>query len=152
MKSLSELKETYGKDIADAARYHGIKECILAGLIWQESRGNPNAVSPCGAYGLTQFMPATAKERGYDLSTPRKQIFAGADYLAWIDRHFAHGDTIKMLAGYNAGVGRIRGDKWKQFKETVDYVQKIPQWAEIYRSLKSEDSGGFDKQKEKDII
>jgi soluble lytic murein transglycosylase-like protein len=135
MKTLTELHQKYGKDIHEAAEKYGLDECVLAGLIWQESRGNPNAVSPCGAVGLTQIMPATAKDRGYSIDTPRQQIFAGADYLAWVLKHFAKGSITRALAGYNAGVGRLRGDRWKKIKETTTYVEKIPIYAHQYWTI-----------------
>lgn len=136
MKSLKELYKTYGKDISDAAIHYGLDEDVLAGLIWQESRGNPKAMSHCGAFGLTQIMPATAKDRGYKLDTPRQQIFAGADYLKWILKHFTH-DIIEALAGYNAGVGRIKTGAWRRFPETLNYVDKIPQYAKAYKELRN---------------
>ena len=133
--NLNDLYEKYGKDIKDAADKYKLDECILAGLIWQESRGNPHAMSHCGAYGLTQVMPATQADRGYDLDTPRGQIFAGADYLAWVRDNFANGNITKALAGYNAGPGRIAKDRWKRFAETQNYVVRVPQHAAQYAKV-----------------
>lgn len=135
MKTLEQLLIRYGKDIEEVALKHDLDPCILAGLIWTESRGEPSAISHCGAIGLTQVMPATAKDRGYNLLSPRGQIEAGADYLKWVLDNFAGGDIIKALAGYNAGPGRIRGDKWRKIKETALYVQNVPKAAEEYRKL-----------------
>jgi len=126
----------YSEYILKASKAYDIDESLLAGLIMQESLGSPTATSHCGAYGLTQIMPATAKDRGYDLSTPEKQIYAGADYLHWIDKYFAFGDIEKILVGYNAGVGRIKNDAWKQFKETVDYIPRVLRYADQYREYK----------------
>jgi soluble lytic murein transglycosylase-like protein len=140
LKSLQELKDKYGEMIKAACKKHNLEEHLLAGLIWQESRGDWQAVSSVGAFGLTQVMPATAKDRGYNLSTPEKQIYAGADYLAWIDKHFSKGDVVKLLAAYNAGVGRLKDNKWKRFKETRDYVSKVQLHAEKYKQLLTEEA------------
>ncbi len=75
-------------------------------LITQESGWNPAAVSSAGARGLTQFMPATAKEWGVDLNDPKSQIDKGAEYLAYLRDYFG-GDTQKALAAYNWGMGNV---------------------------------------------
>lgn len=87
--------------------------------LWQESRLNPAAVSPVGARGLAQFMPATWREisaaMSYGLVSPhdvQPAIEAGAFYMArlrrgWssprpaLDRHWL------AAASYNAGMGNI---------------------------------------------
>lgn len=140
MRNLNELKATYGSIIRAAAKFYSLDEALLAGLIWQESRGEHDAKSAPGAYGLTQIMPATADERGYDLNTPEQQIHAGADYLKWIDKYFAKGNVTSLLAAYNAGVGRLKADKsgfprWMRFEETRKYVVLVQKWAEQYRQL-----------------
>lgn len=141
MKNLSELLATYGDLIDEIALEKGVDPAILAGLIWQESRGNMKAISPCGAIGLTQVMPATAKDRGYNLLTAKGQIRAGADYLAYVLRNFAGMDYTRALAGYNAGPGRIRGDRWKRIKETREYVPKVLAFAAQIRKLKEDANG-----------
>ena len=50
--------------IAEAERRYGLPTNLLRALIWAESRFNPMAVSPAGAAGLAQLMPATARELG----------------------------------------------------------------------------------------
>jgi len=136
MKDIAELKATYGHEIEQAAFKHGLEPSILAGLIWVESKGNPQAVSHCGAKGLCQFMPATAIDVGLkNPFDPKESIYAGAMYLAKIRDRWAHGSIILALAGYNAGPGRIKGNRWKRFKETVAYVPNILRWAAQYRRL-----------------
>jgi len=81
--------------------------------IWQESRFDPNAVSPAGAMGLMQLMPATAKELGVtDPFNPVQNINGGVRYLADQYRHLAeipaHCERIRFaLASYNGGRGNV---------------------------------------------
>ncbi len=135
MSWMQSLYDHFGADIREAAAAHSLDEAILAGLIQRESAGNPAAHSSVGATGLTQIMPATAKDRGYDLSTPRGQIFGGADYLAWLRDYFAHGNVEDMLGGYNAGPGRIHGGAWRHIKESAEYVPHVLAFAEQYREF-----------------
>lgn len=125
MKWPEEFHKTYGDTISKTAKKYNLEPELLAGLIWQESRGNPKAKSPCGAYGLTQVMPATAKELNADLSTIEGQIEAGAKYLKWLKDNYAKGKIENMVAAYNAGPGRLKNDAWKQIKETREYVPRV---------------------------
>lgn len=74
------------------------------GVIYAESAGNPNAVSPVGARGLMQVMPATAAGLGYDPDTmfqPAPNIGAGTTLLGdFRDRKF---DLPASASMYNAG-------------------------------------------------
>jgi hypothetical protein len=77
-------------------------------LIWKESRFNPNAVSPKGAQGIAQFMPATAADRGLDDPfEPRQAIVHSASLLADLRQEF--GNFGLAAAAYNAGAERVRG-------------------------------------------
>lgn len=102
--------------IADSyAEQYGIRPELFRGLIQQESGWNPSARSPAGAYGLTQAMPATARDPGFgvaplkDVGNPNEQLRFGAEYLdAMLDRY--GGNEQRALAAYNAGPGVA--DKW----------------------------------------
>ena len=59
----------YAKTLEQVARAYELSPRLLEALIWQESRGNPAAVSRAGAVGLTQLMPATARQLGVDVKT-----------------------------------------------------------------------------------
>ena len=103
--------------------------CWLQALIWQESRFNPHAQSPAGAYGLTQIMPDTAGDLGIR-STYRNDAYVqaegGARYLAQRLNDF-DGDMILALAAYNAGAGNVRRyGGVPPFAETQNYVRIIP--------------------------
>lgn len=82
---------------------------LLPHLIQQESGGNPNAISPKGAFGLTQAMPATARDPGFGVrpmqgNTPEEQVRFGRDYLtAMLKRYPGRPDLA--LAAYNSGPG-----------------------------------------------
>jgi len=82
---------------------------LLPHLVAQESGGNPNAVSPKGAFGLTQAMPATARDPGFGVrpmqsNTPDEQLRFGRDYLtAMLKRYPGRPDLA--LAAYNSGPG-----------------------------------------------
>jgi hypothetical protein len=95
-------------------------------VIGHESGGNRVAVSPKGARGLGQLMPATAARFGVkDVNDPEQNIRGATDYLKFLTDRYK-GDTDKVLAGYNAGEGNV--DKYggiPPFKETQNYVPAV---------------------------
>ena len=94
------------RTIETEAKRSGLPPGFLARLIWQESRFNPNAVSPKGARGIAQFMPATARERGLaDPFDPATALAASADYLVDLRNRF--GNLGFAAAAYNAGPNRV---------------------------------------------
>ena len=87
---------------------------LIASLIYQESRFQPEAVSWMGAHGLMQLMPGTAQIYGVDSnSSPEDNIRAGIDYLKSLDDRFSGivadpGERIKfVLAAYNVGIAHV---------------------------------------------
>ncbi len=86
---------------------------LVASVIYQESRFNPDAKSWAGAYGLMQMMPTTAYRFGVDsASSPRQQIIAGVKFLQWLDKQYQDvPDSLErqkfVLASYNIGPGHI---------------------------------------------
>ena len=96
-----------------------------------ESSFNATTVSPAGAKGLMQIMPAIAKEMGVtDPFDPRQNIMAGARYLRQLlDAH--KGNLALTLASYNAGPGAVARYKGvPPFRETRNYVRKITDYME----------------------
>ena len=88
---------------------------LMASVIYQESRFNPDAVSWAGAFGLMQLMPVTAKSYGITIdSSPQEQIRAGASFIKWLDERLDDvitdpDERIKfILASYNIGLGHIQ--------------------------------------------
>jgi membrane-bound lytic murein transglycosylase F len=87
---------------------------LLASLICQESRFDPDVESWAGAYGLMQVMPVTGKNFGIDITaSPRNNIKAGTMYIDWLQSIFEtkipdENERMKfILASYNAGPGHI---------------------------------------------
>jgi membrane-bound lytic murein transglycosylase F len=86
---------------------------LLASLIYQESRFNPNIKSWAGAFGLMQLMPATAKQFGVSKnSPPSKNIYAGVKFIKWLNKQLIDIEDKEerqkfILAAYNVGLGHV---------------------------------------------
>src|SRR5262249_21178598 len=94
------------RTLEQAAGEYGLPVEFFARVIWQESRFNARAISPKGAEGIAQFMPATADFRGLaDPFDPIAALHKAADYLADLRKQF--GNLGLAAAGYNAGPGRV---------------------------------------------
>ena len=107
--SIERGAEPFGEYVAEASQRFGILASWIRGVMRAESGGNVRAVSPKGAMGLMQIMPATWAELrarhglGTNPYDPRENILAGAAYLRELhDRYGSPG----FLAAYNAGPGR----------------------------------------------
>lgn len=106
---------------------HSLPRDFFARLIWKESRFDANAVSPAGAEGVAQFMPATAKLRGLDDPFDiEKAIPASAAFLA--ELRLSTGNLGLAAAAYNAGEERV--SRWLAAggflpMETENYVLDI---------------------------
>ncbi|MGY1723146.1 transglycosylase SLT domain-containing protein [Blastococcus sp. SYSU DS0533] len=115
-----------------AASKHGVDAALLAAVAKQESGFNTSAVSPAGAQGLMQFMPATARGLGVDALDPSSAIDGAARYLSSLTRQF--GSTELALAAYNAGPGTVsRYGGIPPYPETQNYVRSVMSKAEAYR-------------------
>jgi hypothetical protein len=107
-----------------AARYD-LSPAMIEAVIWQESRWHANAISPAGARGLAQLMPATARALGTDPDDPAANIEGGVRYLRQLVDGFG-GDIERALAAYNAGPGRVmRAGGVPAIPETRAYVTSI---------------------------
>jgi cell wall-associated NlpC family hydrolase len=108
---------------AAGARY-GIDPSLVAAVAKVESGFNPSAVSPAGAQGLMQFMPATAAGIGINPLDPAQAIDGGARYLATQLQQF--GSTDLALAADNAGPGAVQ--QWggiPPYAQTQAYVRRV---------------------------
>jgi hypothetical protein len=119
-----------------AADANQLDMALLQAVIHTESRFNPTAVSPKGAVGLMQVMPATAERYGVandqrgtvsaKLTDPKTNIQTGARYLRDLIRMFP-GQLELAVAAYNAGEGAVQraGNKIPNYKETQNYVRSV---------------------------
>ena len=111
---------------ADVARRHGLAPALVLAVASVESGFQPKAVSPKGAQGLMQLMPATAASLGVsDAFDPETNLEGGSRYLAELINLYG-GDLTKALAAYNAGPGAVkRHGGVPPYQETRAYVKKV---------------------------
>ena len=121
--------------IAPTARKVGVDTALVKSIVKAESAFNPDAISPKGALGLMQVMPATANEMGLDASDPLENLEAGTRYLKWLLARYANSRNAlaKAIAAYNAGPGAV--DKYHgipRYKETQNYVARVLKYLKAY--------------------
>jgi soluble lytic murein transglycosylase-like protein len=104
---LSSAPDKYQSLIKMAADESKVSADLIAAIIYQESRYNPNAVSPKGARGLGQFMPGTAADLGVDPSNVQSSIFGVGKYVRRLKDMFGGDDQLALLA-YNWGPGNVK--------------------------------------------
>lgn len=137
------VPEKYEDIVAAAGEECDIDAPVIATQIATESAWDPDAVSPVGAQGLAQFMPATWDQWGADYDgdgtaspfDPADAIGAQADYLChlqgWAVDQRAEGDISGdkldlALAAYNAGQGNVlEYGGVPPFDETVNYIERF---------------------------
>ncbi|HUP60841.1 MAG TPA: lytic transglycosylase domain-containing protein [Thermoanaerobaculia bacterium] len=116
----------YSDAVHEAARTHGVDPRLVAAVARRESAWKANAVSPVGACGIMQLMPATARYLGVtNVFDARQNIFAGTRYLRTLLDTF-DGDLDLALAAYNAGPGAV--EKYRgvpPYRETRAYVAAV---------------------------
>lgn len=130
-RGLGQAPEQYRNLYYDAATRYGLNPDLLVSQGYQESRFNPRAVSPVGAEGIAQFMPATRRAMGnFDPFDPAQAIMKQAELMAQLMKQF-NGNEIAALVGYNAGPRRAEkfvasgGDVSTLLEETKGYVKAI---------------------------
>lgn len=117
----------YASFIQASAKRHNVPVELICGVILQESGGKARARSHCGARGLMQLMPATARRFGVKNSyDPAQNIEGGVKYLRFLIDRFG-GDLELVCAAYNAGEGNVAkyGNKIPPFRETRNYVPAV---------------------------
>jgi soluble lytic murein transglycosylase-like protein len=111
--------------IRDAAVRVGLPSSLVTAVAWEESRLHPRAISPRGALGVMQLMPATARGLGVDATDIQANIHGGALYLRQMVNRYG-GDVSRALAAYNAGPGAVdRYGGVPPYSETRRYVANI---------------------------
>lgn len=146
----------YREEITQYASQFDVNPTLIASVINAESHFRADAVSPKGAIGLMQLMPATAEELANklgrtdfvaeDLLDPATNIMLGTFYLQILIDEF--GEEKTALCAYNAGPNKVRswlksstfstdGTNLAQipYPETRDYSEKIAFFKKIYAVL-----------------
>ncbi|SDF73743.1 soluble lytic murein transglycosylase [Onishia taeanensis] len=148
--------EAYRDDFLQWGNRRGVDPYLLMAIARRESAYNPTVVSPAGARGLMQLMPATARHVSrqlgledpglYGVLQPETNIRLGSRYIQdMIERY--RGNRLAATAAYNAGPNRV--DRWLKnaprefdlfvesipFHETRQYVQAVMAYRVIFESL-----------------
>ena len=130
--------------LIQAAREFAVELPLLKAVMAAESGFNPGAISPKGAIGLMQVMPATAERYGLQgdhrksladkLADPKTNIRLGARYLRDLMRMFPDQMTL-VLASYNAGEGAVQKyrNRVPPYPETQNYVKLVTQFYHLYK-------------------
>lgn len=154
----------YRQMIFGESAHSGLDACLVAAIVKTESDFNPGAVSVKGARGLMQIMPETGRWvagkkglQGFEpdlLFNPEYNVKIGVWYVAELYREY-RGDTVLVLAAYNAGRGNV--EKWLEqqswtgerdsidqipFPETRQFIRKVLFYQQVYRYLYVSTSGG----------
>jgi peptidoglycan lytic transglycosylase len=143
----------YRQIVRGHARNYDLDPALLAAVIYQESKFDPEAKSESGAIGLMQLLPSTAhgialhtggsRFRTEDLLNPEINVRYGAFYLRRLLNKY--GDEQTALAAYNAGQRRV--DEWRAagkgiaFAETRNYVERVDELKRIYRDTWASELG-----------
>lgn len=143
-----------------------VDKALVYAIVRQESRFNPQAISPVGAIGLMQLMPTSAALASGDdklktnykpLLDPATNLRIGQDYIAWLTDRGVGYDLLRVVAAYNGGPGavlkavRAVGDddplmliESLPALETRDYVEKVVAGYWAYKRLFGEDARSLD--------
>ncbi len=136
--------ERYKPLIDASAKTHGLEPSLVKAMIAVESAFEPQAVSPKGALGLMQIMPATGERYGVapnarrtleqQLFDPATNLRIGTRYMRDLLKRFDQ-DLSLALAAYNAGEGAVEqyARTIPPYPETRDYVALVQQFEAFYR-------------------
>ncbi len=153
---LSGVPAEYVQAVMDAGSIcNEITPSLIAAQIEVESGWDPTAVSPVGAQGISQFMPATWKTHGKDANNdgkadpfdPEDAIYTQGHFMCglvntvkhYVESGQANGNLVDLaLAAYNAGPGAVQQHKGiPPYAETKNYVTQIKQLASKYQQAPS---------------
>ena len=135
-ESAREYFNAFDQLFVDAGTARNVDPALLKAIAYCETRLDPCAVSPVGARGLLQFMPATfdyvaSAAVAHDPFNPADSIRAGSLYVALLTNYW-RGDLEAIVASYNAGPtavmrARKRGRSIPAIDETIGYVACVTQ-------------------------
>ena len=118
--------QAYSTEIRSASQFNAVDESLIRAIIHAESAYQPDALSPKGAQGLMQLMPATQAE--LEVSNPfdpEDNIRGGARYLSQLMAEF-DGDLELAAAAYNAGSNAVyKYGGVPPYDETQEYVRRV---------------------------
>jgi soluble lytic murein transglycosylase-like protein len=126
-------RQAFDSIIRDAARRHQVDAALVKAVIRAESDFAPRAVSPKGAQGLMQLMPATARQHNvWRTFEPRDNVEGGVVHLRYLlDRY---GGNLRLaLAAYNAGEKAVDAHGGvPPFPETWEYLARVMRFRDSY--------------------
>ncbi|MGH8618110.1 MAG: lytic transglycosylase domain-containing protein [Burkholderiales bacterium] len=134
----------YAPLIDEHAKAHALDPALVRAIIAVESGFEPTAISPKGAIGLMQVIPATGARYGLaadrqrtleqKLADPATNLRIGTRYLRDLLARFSN-DLTLALAAYNAGEGAVEqyGNRVPPYPETQEYVKLVQQFYALYR-------------------
>lgn len=125
----------YEQIISTTAQKYGVNPSLVKAVIHAESGYNPKAVSPKGASGLMQLMPATARSLNVaDSFNPRDNVEGGVKYLRFLLDTFK-GNVSLALAAYNAGLSKVaKYGGIPPYQETRTYVDRVMSYMQTYQA------------------
>ena len=131
-------RAAFNEAIEAAAEVFAVDDALIRAIIHAESAYQPEALSPKGAQGLMQLMPATQKElQIVDVFDPVSNIEGGTLYLSRLLEQFDQSVEL-AAAAYNAGPGAVREyGGVPPYKETREYVRRVKILYRRYRSTES---------------
>jgi len=125
--TIAKRRARYAALVEAEATRQGVDPELVHAVIRAESSYRPQALSPAGAGGLMQLMPATARRFGVtDRWSPAQNIRGGVAYLRFLIERF-DGELSLVLAAYNAGEGAVAkyGNRIPPYRETRHYVRRV---------------------------
>lgn len=119
-------KKSLDEIFSEASEKYGVPVNLLKAVAKAESGFQADAVSCCGAQGIMQLMPSTARSLGVTNSfDPQQNIMGGAKYLGQLLHSFGGSEKL-AVAAYNAGGGAVRAyGGVPPYAETQNYVKKV---------------------------
>jgi soluble lytic murein transglycosylase-like protein len=120
--------------ISNAARKFKIDPALIKAIIKAESNFNHEAISPVGAQGLMQLMPATAYALQVEnVFHPENNIEGGTRYLRYLLNTF-RGNLKLTLAAYNAGERAVAkyNNNVPPYRETQNYIRRVLSYYESF--------------------